>query len=178
MTTQALKPISVVGTRSGNSPEMIEVPEAASQTFKKGEAVYMVSGYATEFTATVETDGSGAIRFLGFAAEDAHNDASAVANGVKVKVYVANDDTIFEGNIYHGTAASAITAVTDFDASILYPLKQLASQGDGMVAVDKEDTANHIDACQIIGFKPEHAIGDIYGRVRFIVAAAARHLRQ
>lgn len=173
MSTQALTPIRVVGRRGGGAVTIQKFPEAASQSFKKGEAVYLVNGTVTEFTATVETNGSGAIRFLGFAAADASG-----VTGAEVGVYVADDDTIFEGNIYHGTVGSAVTAQTDLTA--LYPLKQLASQGAGMVAIDKENTANHIDCARIVGFskKPGEAVGDTYGRVHFVIEAVGRQFFQ
>jgi hypothetical protein len=166
MSTQALTPIRAVKRRSGGPVTIQYYPEAASQTFKAGEAVYLVSGKVTEFTDGVD---NGSTRFLGFAAED----ASGVTDQ-KVGVYVPDDDLVFEGNIYHGTVGSAVTAITD--VGTLLPMKILASQGNGMVAVDKEDTASKIDCCRILGIplRPGDAVGDTYGRVEFIIEAAGR----
>jgi hypothetical protein len=172
MATQQLRPIKAKRRRSGGPVLIKYFPEAASQTFKAGEAVYLVSGKITEFTDSVD---DGSTRFLGFAAED----ASGVTDQ-KVGVYVADDDLVFEGNIYHGTEASAITALTDVGSSTLLPLKILANQGDGMVAVDKENTASKIDCVRIvkIPLKPGEAVGDTYGRVEFIIEAAGRQISQ
>lgn len=171
MATQNLVPLLVVGTLSGNAPEIREYPEAASQTFVKGEAVYLDgAGRVAEFTASVD---DGSTRFLGFAAGDGSN---TTAGAVNTPVYIANDDTIFEGNIYHGTAASAITALTD--VATLLPLKQLTTTGLGIIAVDKEDTASQIDSCRIIQLSPKDTVGDTYGRVWFVIEAAARLFRR
>ena len=98
---------------------------------------------------------------------------------------IANSDTVFRANIYHGTAASAITAITDIGT--LVPMKILASQGTGIVAVDKQDTGSKIDCVRIIDIptgvdKSETgqilAVGDIYGLVDFIIEAAGRLIDQ
>jgi hypothetical protein len=168
MATINLAPIRAVKRLSGGPVTPQYYPEAASQTFVKGEAVYLVSGKVTEFTDGVD---NGSTRFLGFAAQD----ASGVTDTM-IGVYVPDDDLVFEGNIYHGTVGSAITAVSD--VATLLPMKILASQGSGMVAVDKEDTASKIDCCRIVavqGFlRPGEAVGDTYGRVQFIIEAAGR----
>lgn len=164
MATRDLTPIKAVKRRSGGPVTIQYFPEAASQSFVAGEAVYLVNGKVTEFADGVD---NGSTRFLGFAAED----ASGVTD-TDIGVYVADDDVVFEGNIYHGTVGSAITAVTDL--TNLWPLKILASQGEGMCAVDKEDTGSKIDCCRIIGFYKGHDIGDTYGRVQFVIEAAAR----
>lgn len=171
MSTQVLQPISFVRRLGGGGgPVIEEYPEAASQTFKKGEMVYLDgSGHVAEFTASVD---DGSTRFLGFAAEDGHNDTAAATH--KVKVMLPTDDSVFEGNIYHSTAASAITALTDVASGTLLPFVQLPSQGDGMVAVDKENTSGQIDCIRIVNLSPKHAVGDVYGRVEFIVEAAGR----
>lgn len=178
MATQTLQPLRPVRTRSGGPVEVRYYPEAASQTFKKGEAVYLVSGKVTEFTTSVD---NGSTRFLGFAAADATG-----TTDTPCPVWIANGDTIFRANMYHSTAASAVTAVTDISTSLL-PLKILAAQGTGIVAVDKEDTGSKIDCVNIIdipvGVDKSSggqilAVGDVYGFVDFIIAAAARTFDQ
>lgn len=168
MATQKQIAISPVGTISGNSPELRAFPEAASQTFVAGEAVYLNgSGYLAEFTSAVDTGGQ---RFLGFAAEAGHNDAS---NGTyDIKVYIGNGDTIFRGAIYHGTAGSAVTAITDIDAK--YPLQHDTT--NSKCYPNKQNPAGPIDACTIVEIcgGPGHAVGDQYGWVKFFIDEAAR----
>lgn len=174
MATQVLRPIRPVKRRDGGAITIEYHPEAASQTFKAGEPVYIDgNGRVAEFDATAD---NGTQRFYGFAAEDGHNDATAGTH--KVGVYKADDDTVFEGNIYHTTEGNAVTAQTDLGT--LLPLKHLPSQGSGIAAVDKENTAGKIDCCRIVGFseRPGEAVGDTYGYVQFIVEAVARQFAQ
>lgn len=171
--TQDLVPVKALKRKDGTPPTIQYFPEAASQSFVAGEAVYIDSnGRIAEFDGTAD---NGTQRFLGFAAEDASN---AAAGAVDVGVYVADDETIFEGNLYHGTVGSAITAQDDLGD--LLPLKHLTSTGEGIIAVDKENTAGKIDCARITGFslKPGQAIGDTYGRVQFIIEAAGRQFGQ
>lgn len=174
MGTQALSPVRAVKRLDGAPITIESYPEAASQTFVKGEPVYLnASGHLAEFDATAD---NGTQRFLGYAAEDAHNDVVAATH--KTGVFVADDSLVFEANIYHTTVGSAVTAQSDLGS--LLPMKHLPSQGRGIAAVDKEDTAGKIDCCRIIGFstRPGEAVGDTYGFVQFIVEAVARQLAQ
>ena len=171
MSTQNLTPVLVAFTISGNTPLTRSYKEAASQTFKKGEAVYIDgSGYVAEYTASID---DGTQRMIGFAAEDAHN---GTAGQYECLVNLACDDTVFSGNIYHGTVGSAVTAQTDL--TTLLPLKELPSQGTGMVAIDKENTSGQLDMARILDFDKNHAIGDTYGRVLFVIEAAGRQIFQ
>ena len=104
MSTVTVQRARVARTISGNSPQVLTLPEAASQTFKKGELVYLNGGYVTEIGANPSL-------ILGMADEDAHNGAS---NGLyNVAVVIANMDTIFEVHKTDSGGTAAITAVTD-----------------------------------------------------------------
>ncbi len=110
MATIALQRACVAKTISGNSPQVLMFPEAASQTFKRGEFVYLVAGKVTEVG-----DAPGII--LGMAAQDA-----SATTDTNIAVYIANEDTIFELNkVSNSSTAStggtaAATAVTDVGA--------------------------------------------------------------
>lgn len=170
-TTRDLVPLAPIRTISGASFLVMSFPEAASQTFKKGEAVYIDgAGQIAEYTSAID---DGTQRFLGFAAADGSNGA---AGANEVLVHVATDDVIFEANIYHGTLGSAVTAQTDLGT--LLPMKQLTATAGGIVAVDKENTAGQIDCFRIVGFSKLNDIGDTYGRVHVVVEAAARQFFQ
>jgi len=104
MATVTVGSASVTRTISGNSPQILTLPEAASQTFKKGELVYLSAGYVTEI-------GANPAYILGMAAEDAHNDDDAGTHNVAV--YIANNDTIFEIHKTDSSGSGAATAVTD-----------------------------------------------------------------
>lgn len=90
-------------TISGNPPQIMTFPEAASQTFVAGELVYLSGGYVTECSANPTL-------ILGMAADPAHNSTAGAYN---VGVYVANSDTIFEISKTNSTGTAAATAVTD-----------------------------------------------------------------
>lgn len=74
--------------------------EAASQTFKKGELVYLLNGYVTECG-----DNPGAI--LGIAAEDGHN--SDAAGDDTIAVTLAEPETLFCMNIASSTSFGSRT---------------------------------------------------------------------
>lgn len=108
MATIPLGAASVAKTISGNSPQVIVYPEAANQTFKKGQFVYLSGGYVTVCS-------SSSTAILGMAAEDAHNGST---NGAyNVAVYIANSDTLFELNKVTAAGAATTTAVTDVGAN-------------------------------------------------------------
>src|SRR3990167_1005409 len=155
MATQEKIGIRPLKTVSGNPPELRTYPEAATQTYKKGELVYLVSGKVTEFTDAVD---DGTVRVLGIAAVDASGTTDTDA-----PVWIFNDDTIFVGTVDHTTAASAVTAVAD--VSNLWPFKYDTT--NSRVTIDKEDTASQLDACRIVGiYLPAgHTLGDIYGQL-------------
>lgn len=147
----------VARTISGASPQIVKVPEAASQSYKAGEFVYLASGKATACADDATT-------ILGMAAHDATGTTDADAF-----VYAANTDTVFEANVYHSTAASAITAITQVGVNY-------ALQVDSNKAyVDIEDTTN--DAFRVIAISSKDNVGDQYGRVEFQVLDAVSQLR-
>jgi len=139
----------VAYTISGNSPQVVKVPEAASQSFKAGEFVYLASGKAAICADDATT-------IYGMAVHDASGTTDD-----DVEVYVANKDTVFEANVYHSTAESAVTAITQ--RCTKYGL-QVDSE---MSFVDIEDETNL--AFQVIDLSPRDKVGDQYGRVLFQV---------
>ncbi len=130
-------------------------PEAASQSFKKGEMVYLASGKVTVCA-------SNAVTILGMALQDASG-----TTDTEISVLVATDGTRFEGNVYHSTAASAITAITQTDK-----YAYLLSSNIGYV--DIEDTSYDAFVIEKIIGGEGKAVGDSYGRVVFKVINAAQ----
>ena len=104
MATVTVQRARVARTISGNSPQVLTLPEAASQTFKKGEFVYLSGGYVTEI-------GANPALILGMADEDGHN--GATAGLYNVAVVIANMDTIFEIHKTNSSGVAVVTAVTD-----------------------------------------------------------------
>lgn len=141
-----------VGTISGNNPEVVSLPEAASVTAVKGEPVYLSGGYVTEC-------GDNPANILGILAEDGHNDSSAGDHDIAV--YVANADTIFCGNVYNGVAdADTTLAVTDVGRGFGLHRATSASK----LYVSKDATGANV---RVIVRKLLDAAGDTAGRVYF-----------
>ena len=156
-------PLMAVATLHGGPPLSRVYPEAASQTFKKGEAVYLDGdGNVAEYTAAID---DGTQRLLGFAASDGSNDS--VAGNASVEVWLGFGN-IFEANVTSNGAAQT-TAITQ--VGTLYPLYQDTT--NSRVAVDIADTADQGDWCRVLELSDRDAVGDTYGRVRFTLIPAA-----
>ena len=149
----AKRPIKLVG-----GPGTVKVyPEAASQTFKAGERVYLDgSGYVAELTNAGDT---GSVKFVGIAAADASNDA--VAGTSKVPVYVGPEN-IFEAN-GTGPGTDAVTALTHVGSK--FPMYSDAA--NGIATVDLDDTGSKIDCCRVLNVDKVDAVGATNGRVWF-----------
>ena len=165
MATITLQKARAVKTISGNSPQVMMFPEAASQAFKTGEFVYLVGGKVTEV-------GSDPTVILGMAAQDASG-----TTDTSIAVYIANEDTIFELNKVSnqggaGTGGTAaVTAVTDV----------------GLTANIYRDTTNNISHAGIYAFggverlmildhSEKDAVGDTGGRLLCMVHGRYRQL--
>lgn len=125
-------------------------PEAAAQTFKKGEIVYLLDGYVTEC-------GDNPAAILGVAAEDGHN--STTAGDDNVAVTLAEPTTLFCMNIASSTSFGSRT---------------LAQIYLGRVCVLLRDTTNSKLYCdpatlgsnaRVIVDKFVDEVGDVNGRV-------------
>lgn len=143
-------------TISGASPFKLTFPEAASQSFKAGEAVYLNNGKVTVCANNATT-------ILGFAVADATGITDA-----DCEVFIATGDLVLEMNVYHGTAASAVTAITQ--PGTLYAIEVVDNKV--YCAIDEEGA----DAVVVIGLSPRDNVGDQYGRVLVQVVGAARQL--
>lgn len=163
MATISKVPLRVVGTLHGGPPLSRVYPEAASQTFVKGEAVYLNgSGHVAEYTAAID---DGTQTFLGFAAQDGHNDTTAATSTVEVWLGFGN---IFEANVT-SNGSDQTTAITQVGG--VYPLYQDTT--NSRVAVDIADTGSQGDWCRILELSERDAAGDTNGRVRFTLVPAA-----
>jgi hypothetical protein len=166
MATANKAPVAVAYTLHGGPPVTKVYPEAASQTFVKGEAVYLdAAGNVAEYTATID---DGTQQFLGFANEDGHNGAIA-ANQVSV---VLPWGTVFEGNVCTGAGLDQTTAKTQ--VGVAYKLNENATLG--IVQIDIGNTGNNISAVEIIEISSKGAVGDTNGRVLFMVIPAATQI--
>ena len=149
MATISMKPMMAAKTISGNSPQLVPFPEAASQTFVRGEIVYLVGGKVTEISG--DTPG----QILGVAAEN----ASGTTN-TQILVWIANDDTIFEANYSDDAQAGTATAVS------IVGLRKILDRDttNSRVYVSNSGTTPRVT---ILGLSEKDAAGDTGGRVLF-----------
>lgn len=132
--------IEPVKTISGNEPQTLWFPEAASQTFLQGAVLnFNASGFVVEATSN-NTIGSGTEpgRILGIAAAPGLNLTTAATpisppvvggqtggqSGFSSCVWIANADTIFRGNLVFTNGSGVATA-----ASSLFGAGTAASPG-------------------------------------------------
>ncbi len=141
MSTQTLAPLEIV---SGGVKTT--ATEAASQSFLKGELVYLVAGKVTVVA-------SGGTVIWGIALQDATGTTDE-----PIDVQVDDGTLVLRGNVYHGTAASAVTAVANL--GIKYGIYVSGNKAH----LDISNTAN--DAAVITSLD-KGEIGDVYGRCNF-----------
>ncbi len=179
MATIALQPVRPVQSAVGQQPWLMEFPEAATQKFKAGYAVYLA---ATGITLCAANPA----KILGFAADDAHNDATAGTH--KIGVYIAHPSSVFAGNlVVSGNAngnnvAPTRVAVTQALLGLSYGLNL---DGTNFIAtVDTSDTGSSKERVTVIGpveaygvsDPSEGVLGDTGARVLFTVMPAYSQL--
>ncbi len=161
MATAPNQIIIPVATISGNNPLELVFKEASSQSFKRGEFVYLdTTGRVAEITSTTPA------LILGVAAQDATGTA-----GTDIAVWVANNDTIFEGNLCGASGADKATAQTDVGQryGIYRDTTNNRSMVDGSVV-----GAN--SRLTIIKHSGKDTVGDTNGRLWFQVAPKFQQL--
>lgn len=166
MATQTQRRIEVAKTVSGNAPFLLQLPEAASQTFKMGAVVKLnSSGQVIAGTFDGSTDDT---QILGVAAEDANNIASPLFSDL-IGVYIANDDTVFIGSLF----TNQTTAWTDLGAT--YGIRTVAVGSQTIYTIDKTKVGGATDKRRVIvldldsrsGLPAIGGVGDVHGQVHF-----------
>lgn len=144
---------------NGSETEERLYPEAATQTFKRGDLVYLSSGSVTVAAGAPANVASGT-KLLGIALKDASG-----ATGASVPVALANPNLRWVLPVTHATPASAATAITQVGAT--YELERTAA---GKWAVPIDDTSNA--KVVVTALHPAYAVGEQYGwvEVRFLDA--------
>jgi hypothetical protein len=95
-----------IRSQADASPTTIDFKEAASQTFKKGELVFVdADGFVYEIAGDTPTT------IMGLAEQDAHNDT--VAGTSTVQVALANGVNIFEANCLQTTLGDHVLVQAD-----------------------------------------------------------------
>lgn len=122
-----------------------EYPEAAGQTFKKGELVYLVAGKATVCATS-------ATLIAGMALQD----ATGVVDS-PIAIAIAEPGTLYEMNVYHSNPAFAITAITQPGTVFGH----IVSDNKHYINIGDTTTTRLV----VQSLSKKDAVGDAYGRV-------------
>lgn len=141
MSTQILQAMRV----SKGDWRLRRFPEAASESFKRGQPIYLVGGKVT----VVATDGTSV---AGLAMED----ASGVTD-YQILIAIPHIGSTFIASVYHATPASAITAITQ--PGTRYALLVASNKAH----IDIADESNRAVLVTDIILPIGHAVGDVYG---------------
>ena len=134
-------------TLSGGPPAIVYIPVANAQTLAKGDAITLASGLVAISTTTSGTiDGVMAAPSV-----------TATTNTL-VPVYVANSDTVFEGQCSGNSAIALIGTSVDIEGTT------------GIMEVNENATTEAV--LRIIEMHPSDSLG-ANGRVRFVVEKSA-----
>lgn len=165
MATISLFAAGVARTISGNSPQVLVLPENTSLDVKAGEFVYLSGGYVTECSANPTL-------ILGIAAHDSmyvRNGGSATTAGANnIAVVIANADTIFRANKTTTAGAATTTSVGDVGS-----IKS--------IYMDTSNQKAHLcdggsPRCIVLDHDGLDAVGDTGGRLLFQVAGNFRQM--
>lgn len=139
--------------------------EAASQTFKAGAPVKHVAGYVTALTSAAP----GVQAILGLALEPGHNDTTAGTHSVKVAI--ADDRTIFIGNLDAGAAAL-------IDIGKSYSIEYDSTYGHWVINKSGGPAATANRHVIVIGLSPYQGtdIADTTPRLLFMFHPVSRQL--
>jgi hypothetical protein len=152
MATIAKKAVQVAKTLHGGPPAILHFPEAATQSFKLGEFVYLTGGKVAAYVA----DGSS---ILGIALQDASG-----TTDTSIPVALATADTIFVGNV---------------DASLTTAQSNVGQAYDLNLTSNKwhVDTSSIAAArALVVGLDSRDTVGDIAGRVLFTILGDYRQI--
>lgn len=148
----------------GAIADMRVFPEAASQSYKQGDFVELISGKVTQIVAASNTAGS-SDKVLGMAMKDATGTTDADA-----PVLVANDSTLYLMPVWHTTPGSAVTAVTDVGTAFALGHRTVSSQTNYVITLD-DTTDTHVVPVEL---SDDYAPGEVYGTEWVKIQAAAR----
>lgn len=140
-------------TSQGGLPQQVHYPEAASQSFKRGDFVYLASGKVTAAVAP----GNNLLDDENLAIGMALVDATGTTD-TSLPILLLTDDVEFCLPVTHATASSAITAITQVGVS--YELENVTGYG---YAVAIDDTGNPV--VKVTEISKQYAVGEQYGWV-------------
>lgn len=147
---------------SGGSPTPWTFKEAATQTFVKGEVVFISGAFVTELAS----DAPAAI--LGVAAQDAHNDA--VAGTHDVSVFMAQAETVFTGNMVTTALADYVLLAADQARQAALIRDTVNNKVHLNAAITTQAGGGRVYVIGVDG--KTSAVGDTNARVKFVFGGA------
>lgn len=166
MATRTLAQLRVGYTISGNSPEIRVAVEGASQTHTKGLPLFLT---ATALRAVPTTEFSQADLVRGIAGIAQIDGGNYTNSTTEVEYVVANDDTVFLGNVISRESAATATLAHRYIGSVCG-----ASNTASRFYVNVKMTAATNSLLIPRGFYESDNSGDTYGRVYFQFLRASR----
>jgi hypothetical protein len=160
----AIEEVKLWRRAGGGLPAQATYPEAASQTFKRGDFVYLASGKVTEARAPGNNLIDSGNTPIGIAAAN----ASGTTDEDCVVILLTEDLEICLP-VTHATAASAITAITQVGTA--YELENVTDKG---YAYAIDDTGNPM--VKVTAISEQYPVGEQYGWAWVKVIAAERAL--
>lgn len=160
-------------------PKRSWLVEAASQSYGVGELVYLASGKVT----ICVVDGS--TKVMTSAIAGVARKAATGTTNAQARIQAIRQDDLWAMNVYHATAASAVTALTQLGS--VYGIVKPAATGKWHVDIENavEGGADSNARVKVVGFLEKNpydggnfdlvAVGDIYGIaiVKFLPWSAA-----
>jgi hypothetical protein len=138
-----------------NANPVMTGPEAASQTFVKGDVLINSSGYLAQASADPVAN------IVGVAIEDGHNDSSAGTSDIKYTPAIPG--MIFKGVVHNASSASlAVIAATD--RFTRYGLAR--SSTANVWYIDKTESSSAKKTVTIVDF--DEAVSTTNGTVYFV----------
>ena len=144
MATKTQVNIEYLKETGNQEAEVAWYPEASSQSFKKGQLVYLASGKVTACATN-------AVVVWGVATSAASGTVDTL-----IGVITLTTNSVLSACVYNATAASAITAVA------LVGLKQPLVVASNKCYVD--NTSQATPCFVVYGIDSRDTVGDIYGR--------------
>lgn len=158
MATVTKSAMTQVRSLVGGTPSPLTFGEAASQTYVKGEIVFLSAGYATEIAGDTPS------QILGLAGQNANNDASAGTHDTSV--FLAHPSTVFEANLLASGLADYVLTAADVGKYV--GIQRDTSNSKVFLNVTPPNGGANVRAC-IVGIDTRtSAVGDTNARVQFV----------
>lgn len=154
-----------VSTRDGAMLPVQFFSESDSLAAKRGQWVQLDANGKLD-------DATGISDLVGILAADAKNTTSDTSDGTPV--VLAEPNVVFEAQVWHSTAASAVTARNQQGKAFAVKI----GAGTNIDGIDIVTAAAGTDQATVVGVSAKDALGAVHGRVLFQINQDAYQLAQ